>query len=366
MATVMQRRPEVDALRVFACAVLFVFHAGKVFDSDPVYHVKAAVLSEGLGRLTAFIHQWHMPLFFFIAGWTALQTLCRRPAADFLRERWARLLVPLAAGIVLLCPAIKYLERMGGADLRPSGPRFGAMLPAGMDFLAYARLFFTRIDHATWSHLWFLAYLLLISTALLPLLAALRHAAQRGRARLWVVLPIVPLAVTQATLRAPWSAYPNLYADWGSVAAYAVFFLAGALVTRVPDADAYLRRLAFPAAATALVAFAAATAAAPPLARDLLLALAGWAGVVGAWGLAVSIGWRDGPALRYLARATLPVYVLHHLVLLALAWQIVKWGVPPWAGMAALAFLSAAATLALYHWVVLPLRPLRLLLGMRA
>jgi len=48
----MQRRYDVDWLRVFATYLLFVFHVGKVFDVPPFYHIKNAELSDGLGFLT--------------------------------------------------------------------------------------------------------------------------------------------------------------------------------------------------------------------------------------------------------------------------------------------------------------------------
>jgi len=70
-----RRRYDLDWLRVGATFRLFPFHVAKTFDVLPMYHIKNAVLSPGLDYFTAFIHQWHMPLFFVLAGWSACASI---------------------------------------------------------------------------------------------------------------------------------------------------------------------------------------------------------------------------------------------------------------------------------------------------
>ena len=65
------RRPDVDWLRVGAVYLLFVFHAGKVFDPAPFYHVRNDELSFAMLVVCGFIGLWHMPLLFLLAGWSA-------------------------------------------------------------------------------------------------------------------------------------------------------------------------------------------------------------------------------------------------------------------------------------------------------
>src|SRR2546425_12752926 len=100
------RRPDIDWLRVLAVYLLFVFHVGKVFDPAPFYHVRNADVSFGMLALCGFIALWHMPLFFLVAGWSAVASLRVRGASGFLRERLLKLALPLAVGCVLLMPAI--------------------------------------------------------------------------------------------------------------------------------------------------------------------------------------------------------------------------------------------------------------------
>ena len=222
------RRLDVDWLRIGATLLLFPFHVAKVFDVLPIYHVKNRDLSPALDYATAFVHQWHMPLFFALAGWAAHGAIVRRGARGFLRERVRRLLVPFATGVVLLCPIIKYVELRSGLAITAAG---AAPLGAPFDesFLAFLPTFFTRLDRFTWSHLWFLLYLFAFSVALSPLLARLAadgHEGSRVSApRLY--LPLVPLVLVQTTLRPHWPGVQNLYDDWANVAYYATFFLLG-------------------------------------------------------------------------------------------------------------------------------------------
>src|SRR5262245_37882424 len=92
------RRPDIDWLRVAATWLLFVFHAAKVFDPAPFFHIRNPETSLGMLVLAGFIGLWHMPLFFLLAGWSIPGSLGARGAQGFLRERVSRLLVPLVAG----------------------------------------------------------------------------------------------------------------------------------------------------------------------------------------------------------------------------------------------------------------------------
>src|SRR5215831_9559298 len=115
------RRADIDWLRVGATYLLFVFHVGKVFDPAPFYHVRNDELSFAMLVVCGFIGLWHMPLLFLLAGWSAATSLRARGVGHFLGERARKLVVPLVAGTILLCPLIKYLELAGGQDLNHAG-----------------------------------------------------------------------------------------------------------------------------------------------------------------------------------------------------------------------------------------------------
>ncbi|HSJ98585.1 MAG TPA: acyltransferase family protein, partial [Myxococcota bacterium] len=238
-----RRRNDLDVLRVFACYLLLLFHVGMVFNPAPFFHVRNDEASFVFLILCGFIGIWHMPLLFLLAGWSAAASMRSRGVAAFARERWRKLAVPLAAGCVLLAPGIKYLELRGGQDLNHRGlfvapeVRDGirSVLPLDLPlaepfdqgFVDFLPTFFTDLDRFTWSHLWFLAYLLAFTLVLLPVFARLvaRPPAAASPARFWVYAPILPLVLVQLTLRERFPGPYNLYRDWANVAFFATFLV---------------------------------------------------------------------------------------------------------------------------------------------
>src|SRR4029450_11026939 len=158
-----------------------------------------------------------MPLFFVLAGWSAVASLQTRGQRRFVVERVRKLAIPLLAGSVLLGPPIKYLELRSGLDLNHAGlwvaaplqAGFRTVIPSGLplaspfdeSFLTFLPTFFTRLDRFTWTHLWFLAYLFTLTLLYLPAFGWLLR--RRDRLTLppaMVYLPIIPLAVIQLTM----------------------------------------------------------------------------------------------------------------------------------------------------------------------
>ncbi|WP_431269573.1 hypothetical protein [Dankookia sp. P2] len=73
---------------------------------------------------------------------------------------------------------------------------------------------------------------------------------------------------------------------------------------------------------------------------------------------------REGKAMAWLGEATMPVYVLHHVPVLALGLLVLPLG---WAAPVAVLVIAAGATvvsLLAYRWLVWPWRVPRLLVGM--
>ncbi len=185
------RRPDIDWLRIVATWLLFVFHTAKVFDPAPFFHIRNGETSIVMMILAGFIGLWHMPLFFLLAGWSIPGSLGARGSRGFVRERVARLVVPLVAGSVCFGPIMKYLELSSGLEMSAGGLRvspelqesFRQVIPQGLgvappfteSFLDFLPSFFTQLGRFTWGHLWFLAYLFVLSLVWLPLFRALQR-----------------------------------------------------------------------------------------------------------------------------------------------------------------------------------------------
>ena len=363
------RRHDIDWLRVLATYLLFIFHAGKVFDVRPFYHIKNAELSPLLGYLTGFIHQWHMPLFFVLAGWSVYGSLRRRGRSVFVSERLRRLFLPFLAGCVLLCPVIKYIELRVGMGVTYTGAETTA--PFDERFLAFLPTFFTSLDRFSWSHLWFLIYLFTFTLLYLPLFTRLMRARIGGREITpWMVyLPVVPLALIQVTLRGYWPGFQNLVNDWANFTYYSLYFILGFLLARVPAFEQAIHRESRRAGMIAVVAVLLMIPTDQPalaLVNRALSGIVGWCFVVAFLGAAVQLLAFSNAALRYLSESALPIYILHQVGIVVLGSFVIRLD----AGIAAKYLLllatSVMAVMAVYHAVVRPLPAFRLLFGMAA
>lgn len=381
------RRIDLDVLRIFACYLLIPFHTAMVFNPAPFYHVRNDDLSTVLMVACGFVSLWHMPLLFLLAGWSAFASFRARGLLPFLRERVRRLVVPLVAGCVLLAPGIKYLELKSGLDLNFHGLRvaealqegFQQVLPQGLPvaapfdeaFLEFLPTFYTQLDRFTWSHLWFIAYLLAFSVVVLPLLWLLvrssRSVAKVSAA--WVYTPLLPLIAIQLLLRADWPGPYNLVADWANFSFFLTFLVAGILMARLPAFEA-----ALDAERTRALGIGLATMLGllglllgridVPAVTVIGVAVAGWCAVAALLGFARARDPQGSPRVSALAESALPVYLLHQPVIVLLSFGIVTLplGIPA----KFLLLLASASGVTLSLYAVARRFPIpRFLLGMR-
>jgi glucans biosynthesis protein C len=384
-----ERRYDVDWLRVGATYLLFVFHVGKVFDPAPFYHVRNAEVSFGMLVLCGFIGLWHMPLFFLLAGWSAVSSLRVRGSRGFMRERLLKLALPLVAGCVLLMPAIKYVELSSGLDLNHAGFRvseslqgsFRQVIPSGLavappfteSFVEFLPTFFTRLDRFTWAHLWFVAYLFTFTVVYRPLVLWLmsRPWRQMQPRPWWIYAPAILLVVIQVTLRPYWPGIQNLYDDWANVAYYSTYLLAGVVLSCAPSIEAvaheeWKRALAIAGASTLVLLAAVLAGGDRPYVLLAGSAVAGWCWVVASLGLARRLLSFTSRRLDYLSESAFPVYVLHQAAIVFIGYGVVRLSLGIAAKYALLLATSVVATLAVYHFLVRPFGVPRLLLGMKA
>lgn len=360
----MERRPDIDALRVAATYLTIAFHAAKVYDEAPFYHVKNAEASEALGVFTAFVHQWHMPLFFLLAGWALAVSLPRRGEEGVRRERVERLLVPLVAGSVLMGPVITHLQlrHLDGID---------------QPFWSFLPTFFTP-ERFSWSHLWFLAYLFTFTLLYLPLLRRIERRSHLPVRAVHLFVAIGALVAVQVLLRHVWPGYQNLVWDWANFLYYSGFFLGGWLISRYSEVDALVDRHWRSLGAAGLLAAAVQTpfwlgwwtdgSIGGYVAYQALSAIAGAGLVTGLLGVARRTIRRTTPALRWLADSAFPVYLLHQLAVVVTAVHVVHQPWPLATKFTVTLAVASAATLAGYAavrrspvvWPLFGLGPARL------
>lgn len=360
------RRLGIDRLRLGVCLVVIAYHAIRVFDTNDLYHLKSATRLVEFDPLSRFLRAWMMEYFFLIGGMMAAAALESRRTRDYIRQRVWRLFVPFIAGVIVLGPLIKYAEVLNHRRLTSRGV---VALDTPLEFTEVVGKFFTRISWVTWGHLWFLAYLFLLTIVLIPLFRMIARSsfdASRYAYLLIGALLLAALAI-EAELRPLFPFHHNLITDWANIAMYALLMLAGAALVRWPQLEDAVRTLA-PAfallTALGIWLYAMAPDTGEPVARSARALI-----TIGMLGLLIFLEpllTRRPAGATPLLQSALAVYVLHFVPLLAVALLIADLPIPVWQRIAIIILATGAVTFALLRWLVWPFAPARRFFGIGA
>lgn len=113
-----QRRTDLDALRGFAMLLGIALHASLSFFAFP-WPVHDTRCSDVLPLLFAAVHGFRMPLFFLLSGYFTMLVYRRRGLGPLLRQRIARIVLPLAIAVATIVPLDTVLEQFAHRTIRP-------------------------------------------------------------------------------------------------------------------------------------------------------------------------------------------------------------------------------------------------------
>lgn len=367
-----------DWLKALVVLGVFGYHSAVLFAYAPWLLVNAE-RSLVLSALAGFGYTFGMPLMFALAGAGTWFGLASRGAGRFLRERFLRLVIPFAVGIVLLSPFQDFFSRAA------RGP-----VPAGLPgtyvaFIRGIRFFLNPQWMGIYGyHLWFLGFLFSYSVIALPALVWLRNSpgARRAIGRLGerpslMLLFAAPIALTQVVLGGRFPGYEN----WADFTYWLTFYICGyaiagdrrllaalprsggvAMLTGV-GAGLVLGLLVLGGLATGVVMAPAYT----PwyLAFQAVRSLDTWA-----WVLAVMwVGTRfldfASSFTAYWDEALMPFYVIHHPVVVAVGFFVIQLQGGVWFKFGLVVVIALTVTLAIYETFVKRVPVMRLLAGMK-
>ena len=126
-----ERRSDLDALRSFAMALGIVVHTSLSFYQAPwpVHDTRPSGL---LMLVFLAIHGFRMPLFFLLSGYFTMLVYRRRGLGGLLRQRFARIAVPLALAMATIGPLDGVLQRHAIRSFRPE-PAIAEMFAGDAD-----------------------------------------------------------------------------------------------------------------------------------------------------------------------------------------------------------------------------------------
>lgn len=360
---------------MFAVILLIPYHTGAIF-ANYDFHIKNNVTSTGLTIIDVFIDNWHMPLFFLLAGASTWLALKKRTTVVFVKERFLRLIVPLVFGIIVIVPPQTFCERIQKSAF------------SGNYFYFYSHLFdgYPK-GNLTWNHLWFLFYLFFISLIVLPLI--LNWKSGRGASFIesfctWlakghrILLLFIPLAIIQMTLKVAYPGPQNIVSDWARILFMIVIFLYGVLFYIFPWFRESLER-------NFGVAFATGVAISTFI---IIMHLFNYRLVFGynvpnllqlginslatlCW-LIVLLGFSQRTLnfsnrfLEYASEAVLPIYILHQTIIIIFGYYIVNTDFSLIVKYILINVVSFVLIVAIYDTIVKRFGVLRFLFGMRS
>ncbi|WP_266172104.1 acyltransferase family protein [Dyella subtropica] len=387
----MNRRHDIDALRVLAFGLLILFHVGMLYvgpAEDWQFHLKSSHLANWLTYPMLASSFWRMDLLFLISG-LAVHFLRGRSSLPALAwKRSVRLLVPLLFGMAVVIPIQPYVQSVANGRVAPGFGHFllrywtGGPWPAGaFDGWQYG---------VTWNHLWYLPYVWLYTMLLLALLPVLESpwgqrligGLRRLRGTALLVLPALPLLAYNLLLAARFPQNHALIGDWYAHASYATVFLYGYVLGIDRGLWTELARLRRRSLGMAVLCFAAFVC----LDRlDTLIDISTWSPSTIANGrllvralrffyswsaIAAVLGWghqylnRPFRWLPYAREAVFPWYVLHQSVMLAVAYWLLPRGLGPVLEPALVLAGTVGGCALLHEFVIRRSRWLRPLFGL--
>ncbi|MDY1034625.1 acyltransferase family protein [Stenotrophomonas sp. CFBP8980] len=388
----MQRRNDLDALRVFALLLLIPYHVAMAYVAEWDFHLKSSHTFEWLQWPMIALNRWRMPLLFVISGIALGLALPVHGRWRFALRRSGTLLLPLLFGIVAVVSLQAYCEAVENGGVAPG---LWAFLLRYWQFRPWPGAGFAGAEFGfTWNHLWYLAYLIpysLLLIALSSLLRPLRPAlprwapSDRAIALVGLLLPVAWLAWTVLYLLPRHPPTHALVHDAFVHAESLPLFALGFVAARWQRGWELLLRWRRTTLALALLAMsvelgiralgrlpgveglepwvlALPWATSERLARALytwtaLLALFGWAHA-----------WLDRPFrwLPYAREAVFCIYILHQTVLILLLYALRPLSLGAWLEPALVLGGTFALCLLLHEGLIRRSAPLRPLFGVRS
>lgn len=358
------RQYDLDWIRVIATLAVFIYHVFMFFnpwawhvknnETDPTY----------ITAISLFMSAWLMPIFFAVSGINSYYALQKRTGRQYMKERLARLAIPLLFGVMVLTPPQIYMERVSHGQFTGSFfnwyPHYfdGVYLDiGGSGNFAFVGL-----------HLWYLLVLLVFSFLTLPVFLRKKPSDTKELKPFHLIVLTFPLMVISVLVDVV-----NL-GGW-DISFYLLIFLYGYFFFTKSAFKSIVQRLlpitlALSILTTVFFVYGFMTEM-PAASKGMSILLASvkalncwsWLLVIFSFAdkkLSFSNKW-----LQYGNKASMPFYVLHQPVIVTLGFIIadVDWSLP-----VKLVFLLTIAffiIMAIYHFIISRISFIRVLFGMK-
>lgn len=342
-----ERRYDLDWLRIAAFGALILYHIGMFYVSWD-WHVKSSRASEAIEPLMRLVNPWRLTLLFLISGVATRFIADRMTPGRLFLSRMGRLWPPLLLAVFVIVPPQAYYEIVEalaamGAPHSPALDDFYRKYATASGGWCDADGCLTT---PTYNHMWFVAYLILYTTALIVIRPLLQRA-PAGVSEIiagpgLILAPWIFFFWARATLQPIFDETHDFRNDWYLHTIYFATFVFGYAIAKVDRFFDDCLRLRWAALAIALAAWGALTIyygafdfeeAVPPDWLRIVMRgareLQAWTAIVAAIGFARRyLRNADGPLRRLLTEAIFPFYLIHQTIIVVAAFHLNKAGLP--------------------------------------
>lgn len=343
----MERRYDIDRLRVIAIGLLLIYHIAIVFQPWAVFFgfMQNAKSLESLFLPMNMLNIWRIPLLFYVSGMGVAFALRRRNIKQLIAERSRRILLPFIFGMLVIVPLHVFLwQKYYHQDLTYA-PNPG--------------------------HLWFLgnifAYVVLLSPIFylqkkyktnVKKLTSLFHTPLG-------LVPIILIFCIEAVLLKPepFEYYAmNLH---GFLIGFIAFFTGYIFVRAGEKCWEMLIRYRFLFLVIAIALFIVRMFVNREGNLLFLTTIESNLWIFSAFGFARKHFNKGSALIRYLSKAAYPVYIIHMLWLYLGSYYILPMHINTWLKFVLLNLITFAGTMLMYELLIRRIRFVRFLFGLK-
>ncbi|UII56413.1 acyltransferase family protein [Cytobacillus spongiae] len=356
------RRYDLDWIKVLATFIVFLYHCSMFFNPFE-WHVKNNEIdAEAILAFSLYIGVWIMPIFFVISGLSSYYSLQKRSGSQYIRERLARLGIPLLFGIFILTPPQVYIERV---YLQQFSGSFLDFLPH-----AYEGVYLEMGGPGNFAfvglHLWYLLALILFSFLTLGLFLKTKPFKKVTGIKLFLLhIPFILLTSFVETVK---------LGGW-DLLVYLMYFLFGFYVFTSESLLNYLEKtrwIHYTLAILPTTAYIIWFFIEYPDRGTVGFVIFSTLLVIGSINILLSIYHLghtylsfNNKLLTYASEAAMPFYIIHQPVIVIIGFFIKDLSWPIGLKLVFLICISFIIIMGIYHYVVRNLSPIRILFGLK-
>ncbi|SEL54049.1 acyltransferase family protein [Parapedobacter koreensis] len=344
-----QRRYDIDWIRVIAIGLLLIYHVAIGFQPWGIMigFITSDKPWEALWLPMAMLNVWRIPLLFYVSGMGIYFAMQRRNWRQLLQERARRILLPFLFGALVFVPIHVYLWQYYYQFDRTYSPSPG--------------------------HLWFLGNIMIYVVVLLPVCFYLkRHESgpfvawlKKGLSHPLGLLPVFSVFVAEAMLLDPKPFELYAMTSHGFFLGLLAFFVGFCFVLAGRPFWEMLLKWRWLFLGIALLLFAVRLVYFASDAPNYLRSLESNCWIMAVFAFAHKHLNRPSRTLRYLSEAAYPVYIVHMVFLYLGALFLFPLDIAAPLQFVLLLVVTAAGSLVLYELVIRRVNFLRLLFGLR-